>query len=208
MWQDINQEIIFDGISLQLEKGTVDENDMNLLLLCIKRLLSVPSALTENERQWCKMFCGTILIEWRPLIDKIDCFNKTKIEKMVMDMMKMTITIEEIFAHVLNQVTNLLSALYKSINMEIEKCSEESLISKMRDTFHLLLILCDSFKQHSKDRFFESTTALSLVSDILLMEWLSEKDFVLLNQVFSTFLDLSRLNDQQVKLNYKLIIPI
>ena len=199
MWQSVDHKTIFTEISLQLKKGIVDENDLNLLHLCIKKQVSKPSVKIEDEKDWFKAICGEILLEWRPLINELDCPNKTRIDKMMIDVVKMAIVIDNVFGHVLIQITNLLSDLHKSLNSEIEKCLEESLILKMKDTVCMLLILCDSMKLHHKDLNPYRETTVSVLSDILLMEWVSEKDFVILNQVFTNFLNLTQEQDKQVE---------
>ena len=196
MWQSVDHKVIFTEISSKIKIGVLDENDFRLLQLCMKKETSEPSLKTENERNWFKKLCSEVLLEWRPLIKEMDFPNKISIEKIIIDILKMTVVVDTVFDDVLIQLTNLMSNLHKSFGMELEKCAEEKLIMKMKDTVQTLLILCDSSKSYNANPHCEKT--LSLLSDILLTEWVSEKDFVILNQIFSMFLDLKREQDKQV----------
>ena len=196
MWQSIDHKVIFTEISSKIKTGIFDENDLHLLQLCIKKETSKLSLKTEVEKCWFKKLCCEILLVWRPSINEIDFPNRTGIEKIMIDILKMAIVVDTVFDDVLIQLTNLMSSLHKSFGMELEKCSEEKLIMKMKDTVQTLLILCNSTKLYNANSHCGKT--LTLLKDILLMEWVSEKDFVILNQIFSLFLDLKREQDRQV----------
>lgn len=202
MLDTLKKEDVYKSIIYKLKEGDSLESEIELLLICIKHFINSGNLISKVDQQWFANLSCDILSLLKPSIEKLDDESKKlKYDKILNEILRLILReVEDVFNTTFKEVTKTLSSLLESSETET---FDDSLIAKIKDCVHTLKILCDSMKAEVIVCHQNNEQFIPLVCRLMLMEWLTEKDFVILNQIASLFLSFGNEEHKKVKENIK-----
>ena len=185
----ISKSLIISGDSL--------ENEIELLSICIKHFINSGNVVSKEDQQWFTKLSCDILFLLKPSIERWDDeTKKVKYDQILNEILRLILReVEHVFNITFKEVTTTLSRLLESSETET---LDDSLIAKIKDCVNTLKILCDSIKNQAKICQQNNEKFVTLICKLMLMDWLTEKDFVILNQIVSLFLNFGNKEHREV----------
>jgi len=199
LWDKFERDVLISSIKKQLENDDLDQNDFCLLSLYTKKLM-LEENITDKDIKWLQLLSQSLVFNIRPLVLGLNNHvNRNNADKILIEMIKLISGINEINQTLLEKVSTALSDQVLKIKSISDKFVEETLILEIKETLNLLQILIDCVKSQQKPYLdFLTCDIVDVFINMLIMEWVSEKDFVVINNLMSFFLDLNNMKHKEV----------